>query len=105
VVSGRFPVRSWPRPLNCVLEWQDRDRDWVLRRGDPMVYLMFDFDDPAKRPRMVEATMTAPLARHFAQVDNVSSYGRNVGPMFQEAALRRPKRLLKPKRIGCPDFS
>jgi len=105
VVSGRFPVRSWPRPLNCVLEWQDRDRDWVLRRGDPMVYLMFDFDDPAKRPRMVEAAMTAPLERHFAQVDSVSSYGRNVGPMFQEAALRRPNRLLKPKRTGCPGFS
>jgi len=105
VVSGRFPVRSWPRSLNCVLEWQDRDRDWVLRRGDPLVYLMFDFDDPAKRPRMVEAAMTAPLSRHFAQVNDVSSFGRNVGPMFQEAALRRPKRLLKPKRIGCPDFS
>lgn len=105
VVSGRFPVRSWPRPLNCVLEWQDPDRDWVLRRGDPMVYLMFEFDDPAKRPRMVEAALTAPLARHFAQVDNVSSFGRNVGPMFQEAARRRPARLLKPKRTGCPDFS
>jgi hypothetical protein len=104
VVSGRFPVRSWPRPLNCVMEWQDRDRDWVLRRGDPMVYLMFDFDDPAKRPRMVEAAMTAPLERHSAQVDNVSSFGRNVGPMFQEAARRRPARLLKPKRTGCPDF-
>ncbi len=105
VVAGRFPVRSWPRPLNCVLEWQDRDRDWVLRRGDPMVYLMFEFDDPAKRPRMVEAAMTAPLERHFAQVDNVSSFGRNVGPMFEEAAQRRPARLLKPKRTGCPDFS
>jgi hypothetical protein len=65
VVSGQFPVRSWPRPLNCVLEWQDRGRNWVLRRGDPMVYLQFDFDDPAKRPRMVEAAMTAPLERHF----------------------------------------
>jgi hypothetical protein len=105
VVSGRFPVRSWPRSLNCVLEWQDRDRDWVLRRGDPMVYLMFDFDDPAKRPRMVEAAMTVPLKRHFAQVDNVGSFGRNVGPMFQEAARRRPAPLLKPKRTGCPDFS
>lgn len=104
VVSGRFPVRSWPRALNCVLEWQDRDRDWVLRRGDPMVYLMFDFDTPAKRPRMVEAAMTAPLARHSAQVNNVGLFGRNVGPMFQEATRRRPARLLNPKRTGCPDF-
>lgn len=105
IVSGRFPLRSWPRPLNCVLEWQDRDRDWVLRRGDPMVYLLFEFDDPAKRPRMVEAAATAPFTRHFAQVDSVTLYGRNVGPMFTEAERRRPHRLLTPKRIGCPDFS
>lgn len=105
VVSGRFPVRAWPRPLNCVLEWQDPDRDWVLRRGDPMVYLMFDFDDPAKVPNMVEAALTPALKRHFAQVDNVSSFGRNVAPMFQEAVRRRPDRLLQPKRTGCPDFS
>jgi hypothetical protein len=104
IVSGRFPVRSWPRPLNCVLEWQDHDRDWVLRRGDPMIYLMFDFDDPAKRPRMVEAALTAPLERHFAQVENVTSFGRNVGPMFREAERRRPARLLKRKRTGCPEF-
>ena len=89
MVSGRFPLRSWPRALNCVLEWQDRNRDWVLRRGDPMVYLMFDFDDPAKRPRMVEAAMTPPLRRHAAQIDNVGSFGRNVRPMFLEAARRR----------------
>ena len=105
VVSGRFPVSAWPRRPNCVLEWQDPDRDWVLRRGDPMVYLMFDFDDPAKVPNMVEAALTPALKRHFAHVDNVSSFGRNVAPMFQEAARRRPDRLLQPKRTGCPDFS
>lgn len=105
VVSGRFPLRSWPRPLNCVLEWQDRERDWVLRRGDPLVYLSFEFDAPSKRPRMVEAEATPALMRHFAQVDNVTSFGRNVAPMFSEAARRRPARLLSPKRTGCPDFS
>lgn len=102
LVSGRFPLRSWPRPLNAVLEWQDHERDWVLRRGDPMVYLWVQFDDPRKRPRVVEAALTPALKRHFAQVDDVGSYGRNVGPMFQEAERRRPARLLTPKRIGCP---
>jgi len=105
LVSGRFPLRSWPRPLNAVLEWQDADRDWVLRRGDPMVYLWVHFDDPAKRPNVVEAALTPALKRHFAQVDNVGAFGRNVGPMMQEAERRRPARLLTPKRTGCPEFS
>ncbi|MEM7056903.1 MAG: hypothetical protein AAF557_04895 [Pseudomonadota bacterium] len=105
LVSGRFPLRSWPRPLNAVLEWQDDGKDWVLRRGEPMAYIWLHFDDPNKVPNVVEAAMTPALKRHFAQVDNVSSFARNVGPMMDEAARRRPARLLTPKRIGCPDFS
>jgi len=104
LVSGRFPLRSWPRALNAVLEWQDA-HDWVLRRGDPMAYLWLHFDDPGKLPRVVEAALTPALKRHLAQVDNVSTFGRNVAPMFQEAERRRPGRLLTPKRTGCPDFS
>jgi len=102
LTAGRFPLRSWPRPLNAVMEWQDRDSDWVLRRGDPMVYLWFHFDDPAKRPNVVEAALTPALKRHFAQVGDVSSFGRNVGPMFREAERRRPARLLTRKRTACP---
>jgi len=102
LVCGRFPLTAWPRPLNAVLEWSDPDRDWVLRRGDPLVYLMPEFDDPAKRPALVEAELTPALRRHFAMVDNVSSFGRNVGPMFDQAAARRPARLLEPKQTGAP---
>ncbi|MEL6479671.1 MAG: hypothetical protein AAFR17_20270 [Pseudomonadota bacterium] len=105
LVSGRFPLRAWPRPLNAVLEWQDPGREWVLRRGDPMAYLWLTFPDPDTEPRMVEAAMTPALKRHFAQVDNVSSFGRNVAPMFAEAEARRPARLLVEKKTGCPEFS
>lgn len=103
LVSGRFPLRAWPRPLNAVLEWQDPG-DWVLKRGDPMAYLWLHFDDPAKVPDIVEAALTPALKRVIAQVDNVSSFGRNVAPMFAEAERRRPERLLTPKKIGCPEF-
>lgn len=104
LVSGRFPLRSWPRPLNAALEWQ-QEGDWVLKRGSPMAYVWFHFDDPAKVPNVFEAELTPALKRHFAQVDSVSDFARGVSPMFQEAERRRPARLLTPKRTGCPDFS
>ncbi len=104
LVSGRFPLRSWPRPLNAVLEWQDK-HDWVLKRGDPLAYLWLHFDDPRKVPNVVEALLTPALKRHMAQVDNVSAYARNVSPMFEQAHDRRPARLLKAKRTACPAFS
>lgn len=104
LVCGRFPLHAWPRALNAVLEWQD-SHDWVVRRGDPLAYLWLHFDDPRKVPNLVEAALTPALKRHFAQIDNVSNFGRNVGPMFEQARARRPARLLTPKRTGCPDFS
>lgn len=97
LVCGRFPVTAWPRPLNAVLEWHDHDRDWVLRRGDPLACVMPLYDDPGVVARLFEAKLTPALKRQIAMVDDVSSVARNVGPMFEEAARRRPPRLLEPK--------
>ncbi len=102
LVGGRFPLTAWPRALNAVLEWTDRDRDWVIRRGDPLAYLWPEFDRPDTLPDLVEAATTPALARHLRMIDGVADRGRNVGPMFAEAARRRPARLLEPKRIGAP---
>ncbi|MEL7172310.1 MAG: hypothetical protein AAFU72_04380 [Pseudomonadota bacterium] len=104
IVSGRFPLTDWPRPLNAVIEWQDRDRDLVIRRGDDMAHVRIHFDDPAALPHLVEAADTPALRRHLARIDDVSSVGRNVRPMFAEAAARHPARLLVPKETGAPDW-
>ena len=96
LVCGRFPLRSWPRALNAILEWQEPERDWVLRRGEPVAWFFLHFDDPDKVPKLVEASLTPALKRHLAQVDNVGNLGRNVGPMFAQAEERRPARLLTP---------
>lgn len=97
LVSGRFPLAAWPRPLNAILEWQEREREWRLKRGDALAYLLPEYSDPAARPRLVEAVATPALTRQMARVDNVIAYGRNVGPMFAEAAQRRPPVLLHRK--------
>ncbi len=102
LVSGRFPLTAWPRSLNAVLEWADRDRAWEIRRGDPLAYLWPEFERPDIRPELVEAATTPALERQLRMVDGVADRGRNVGPMMAEAARRRPARLLVPKRTGAP---
>ncbi len=97
LVSGRFPVHAWPRPLNAALEWHDYKKDWILKRGDPIAYVMPIYDDPNVRPILVEASLTKNLKRHLRRIDDVSAFGRNVGPMFEEAQRTRPAQLLVPK--------
>ena len=101
LVCGRFPLRAWPRALNAVLEWQDPERDWVIRRGEGLAYLAIDLQRPDARLALFEAALTPALKRHFARIDNVSVFGRNVAPMFAEAAARRPVRLLERKAIAA----
>ena len=100
LVCGRFPLQTWPRPLNAALEWHDKEQDWIVKRGDPLAYVMPIYDDPSVYPRIVEAKMTPTLKRHIQRIDDVSSYGRNVGPMFLEAERTRPAKLLIPKEIA-----
>lgn len=102
IVCGRFPLRAWPRPLNAILEWEDRTRDWVIRRGDALAYLWVHFDDPDKVPNVVEAKLTPGLRRQIAQLNDVGRLGRNVDPMFKLAESRRPERLVVPKEIAAP---
>ncbi len=102
LVSGRFPLTHWPRALNAVIEWEDRSRDLVLRRGEAMAYALFAFEDAEALPELVEAADTPALRRQIAGVNEVSEVGRNVGPMFEEARRRRPTRLLVPKETGGP---
>ncbi len=100
LVCGRFPLQNWPRPLNAVLEWQDKSSDWILKRGDPLIYLIPIYDDPSVYPKIIEAGMTPSVQRHLKRIDDVTSFGRNVGPMFIEAERMRPAKLLIPKKTA-----
>lgn len=99
LVAGRFPFRDWPRPLNLAIEWEKSDRDWVLVRGEPVAYVLFDLPVPLARVRLVEATATPALMRHRRAIDGVATIGRDVRPMIERAARHRPARLLEPKEL------
>jgi len=100
LICGRYPITSWPRPLNAALEWQQQSEDWVVKRGEPIAYVQPIYDDPDVVPVLVEAEMTPALKRHATKLDNVARYARNVSPMFERAEETRPPVLLKPKKLA-----
>jgi len=100
LVAGRFPLRSWPRPLNLAIEWEDTARDWVLRRGEPVAYVLVETPDPDAVLHLVEAAATPALQRHRKGIDAVASLSRNVQPMFLRAERHRPATLLTPKELS-----
>lgn len=101
MVAGRYPVRDWPQSLSWALEWDALDGELVIRQGEPLAYAMFEFDAPNKRPRLVEAELTAELAEHRAGMDGVHHLTDRIEELWAGARARRPARLLKPLEVAA----
>ena len=97
LICGRFPFHVWPRHLMWAFEWHDRERDLILRRGEPWFYLRFETEDPSRPIRLVEAEMTPALREYLKGLSAVTNYVNQTFSLFGVARSRRPKTLLAKK--------
>lgn len=96
MVAGRFPVTDWPQNLAWTLEWDRPGEELVLRQGEPLAYALFEFDNPNKRPRLVEAELTETLDEYRRGMDGIHHITPRIEEVWEDARTRRPDRLLVP---------
>ncbi len=60
-INGRFPIDVWPRALQWAFEWHDTTKDLILRRGEPLFYVRFEWPDPSAPVRVIPAKKTPEL--------------------------------------------
>lgn len=96
MVVGRFPVTDWPQNLTWSIEWEDFNSELILRQGEPLAYASFEFDDPNKRPKMVEAAMSDTLSEYRAGIDGIHHLTDQLEDVWSNARARRPEKLLLP---------
>lgn len=97
LISGRFPIHLWPRPLMWAFEWHDTTQDLVLERGAPWFYVRLEAQDPTRPVRLVEAELTPEVQKFIQSVSGVTNYVKQTFSLFETARRRRPRRLLIPK--------
>jgi len=97
IFGGRFPIDRWPRPLAWAFEWHDTGRDLILRRGEPLFYLLFEGDHPDRPVQLVEAERTEDLMRYLDHVWGAVSFVDQTFQLLREAERARPARLLSPR--------
>lgn len=96
MVVGRYPVTDWPQNITWSLEWEDFEGELILRQGEPLAYASFEFSNPNKRPKLVEAAMTDPLAEYRSGMDGVHHMTNQIEEIWSTARERRPERLMVP---------
>jgi hypothetical protein len=100
IFGGRFPISLWPRPLMWAFEWHDPSRDIVLRRGEPLFYVQFEADNPARPIQLVEADMTPEVRAYIDHISGAVNYVSQTFSLLKAAEAARPARLVVPKRGG-----
>ena len=98
MLSGRFPINVWPRPLMWGFEWHDTTAPLILRRGEPLFYVQFETTPQHRAIQLVEAERTAELDEYLGMIEGVVSYVGQTFSLFKTAESRRPARLLKPRQ-------
>jgi len=96
MVAGRFPLTVWPQTLTWAFEWDRPDEPLTLKQGEPLCYVMFEFDDTAKRPRLVEAALTPELDEFRRGMQGIHHLTPRIEEVWEMARARRPERLLVP---------
>lgn len=95
MISGRFQADVWPRPLNLAFEWVEMDRDFLMKRGQPICYLFAETSRLDSRIQLTEAVMTKELRKYLDQISDVVKYTSGSFDLFERARQIRPLTLLK----------
>ena len=99
MTAGRFPINVWPRVLNYGFECVDKEKDLIFKRGDPWFYVFFETNNPEDNIKLVLAENTEDLKEYRRGINETVKYTSNSFGLFDEAKKRRPKKLLKEKRL------
>ena len=96
VLQGRWNINSWIRPVNFVFEWWDTSMDLFIKRGFPILNLMFLPKDQDSNIRLIEAEETEEVIAMAKNVQSINSYIKNVFSVLPSVEKRRPKKLVRP---------
>jgi hypothetical protein len=96
VLQGRWNIKSWVRPINFVFEWWHTSSDLIIKRGQPILNVMFHSKDLDTKIVLVEAEETAEVIEMARGIQNINSYIRNVFSVLPNVVKNRPRRLVKP---------
>lgn len=75
-------------------EWQQTEKDSMLRRGEPLFYVHFETRDLARAVQLAEAVRTAELMGYMNELASVANYVNQISLLFEAMERLRPAKLL-----------
>jgi hypothetical protein len=96
IFGGRFPINVWPRRLLWAFEWHEIDKPLILKRGEPLFYVLLETTPQERAVQLVEATVTPDLRKYLDMISSTVNYVNQTFSLFKAAEERRPSKLVVP---------
>ncbi len=96
--AGRFPIDVWPRHLMFAFEWHNIEKPLVIKRGEPMFYAYFEFDNPERNFQLVEVEKTEEVVEYLTAISGAVNYVNQSFSLFKDARRIRPQTLVHQKK-------
>lgn len=96
IFAGRFPINVWPRRLLWAFEWHDVQKPLILKRGEPLFYVLFETNPQDRAVQLVEAEVTPQLREYLDMISGAVNYVNQTFSLFKAAEERRPLKLVEP---------
>ena len=96
IFGGRFPINVWPRRLLWAFEWHNTSQPLILKRGEPLFYVMFETTPQERAVQLVEAEVTSDLRQYLDMISGAVNYVNQTFSLFEAAEKRRPSKLVSP---------
>jgi hypothetical protein len=94
IIPGTFDIYSWQRMLSYAFEWHDTSRNFVVKRGDPLMYVRFRSNDPSDSFKLQKIEMDDRLMKDVEKCQGVKFVLKN----YSWNQLMKLNRLLRPRR-------
>jgi hypothetical protein len=98
IFGGRFPINVWPRRLLWAFEWHEPQKPLILKRGEPLFYVLLETTPQERAVQLVEAEVTPELRAYLDMISGTVNYVNQTFSLFKAAEERRPSRLVVPAR-------
>ncbi|WP_092485693.1 hypothetical protein [Candidatus Ichthyocystis hellenicum] len=89
LISGRFNIYDWQRPINWAISWVDTSMDIIVRRGDVLFSLMFESNHPDRSISLQRVPYEGALKSLVDETRGVSTQIRGTFGLF---SIQRHKR-------------
>lgn len=95
IISGRYQIQSWLRPLNWAFEWTDTSKPLRIKQGEPLYYCTFETSNPDSGIDLFRAKVTDEVIKMRDGAKAAPKFTSNTFKIFKTAFERRPKKILE----------